>query len=186
VGTTPDEVRAEIEATRAQLEKDLDQLGEKVSPGKVAARTAHDARVAAGRAASAVRDRAEQNPAVASVRRKAHERADHTATAVRGQMDAHPRVVEGAQMAKDSTLRATQAAGRQARRNPRTSAGLLGVVLVALVTLVVVRRHARAPRARSHDDGDGAGGRLRGRLTAGTVRTVFPGGRLLVRSRQDG
>jgi cobalamin biosynthesis Mg chelatase CobN len=149
VGTTPDEVRAEIEATRARLEKDLDQLSEKVSPGKVAARTAHDARVAAGRAASSVREHAGQNPAVVTMRRKAHERADHTATAVRSQMDAHPRVAVGAQKAKESTQRATGAARRQAERNPRLSAGVVGVALVTLVTLVVVWRHGQR-HGRTH------------------------------------
>jgi hypothetical protein len=181
VGTRPDEVKAEIEATRAQLEKDLDQLNDKISPGKVAARTAHDARVAAGRTASSMRERVGQNPAVESVRRKAHEQVDHTAATVRGQMDAHPRVATSTQKAMESTQRAGLAVRRQAERSPRASAGVVGVVIVALVTLVVVRRHGRQP-SQGHSWWPGS------RLVPGSVGTAVPGGRLPVETRhgEDG
>ncbi|MCK9903036.1 hypothetical protein CC117_29495 [Parafrankia colletiae] len=60
-----DEIRSEIEATRAQLGHDLDELSDRISPQKVAGRTAQGVKTKVTTASSAGRDKARENPRAA-------------------------------------------------------------------------------------------------------------------------
>ncbi|EFC80612.1 DUF3618 domain-containing protein [Parafrankia sp. EUN1f] len=74
--TKPDEIRSEIETTRAQLGQDLDVLSDRLRPHKVAGRTAQGVKTKVAGAGTAGRtkatslavlgrDRARENPRVA-------------------------------------------------------------------------------------------------------------------------
>jgi hypothetical protein len=165
VTTTPDEIRAEIEQTRTRLGHDLDELSDRVSPQKVAGRTAQELKskvIDAGDAlkpkvnaatekaldtAAKARDTAGQ--AASTAQQKAHE-----------QLDAHPQVADALHTANGalSTTRAKAGeavtTGREkgceavstgrakAKENPRAAGSIAGGAAAALVTVavLVVRR----------------------------------------------
>ena len=176
MGAKPEELKRDIEATRAQLGEDLDQLTEKVSPGRVATRAAEDAKSAAsslaarvssttndlkpkvahgaqkaktsaGSALGTVRDRAEQNPQVAAAATKARESAGHAAQAVKGQLEAHPQVEAKAQQAKESASNAARTTSDKAKANPGAFGGITAGAL-ALLTLLLVKRRRRSKAQR--------------------------------------
>jgi hypothetical protein len=139
-----EEIKSQIVAIRAQLGADLDQLAKKINPGRVAARTAHEARAAAGNAVAVARGRAEKHPAVMTVTRRAADGADHAVGAVRDQMEAHPGVGRPVLKAAESVGQATHTVRENARRNPGAAAVVLGVaILVPFVLAVGHRRRGR-------------------------------------------
>ncbi|CAO5158594.1 DUF3618 domain-containing protein [Frankia sp. AiPs1] len=122
--TSPDEIRSDIEATRARLGDDLDELSARVSPSQVAGRTAHDLRERVNTATNAVR------PKVAAATGTATEKARHTAdqakATVRSQLDAHPQVAatahRAASTAGSAAGTATHTVQRQLDAHPQVAA----------------------------------------------------------------
>lgn len=141
MGAKPEELRRDIEATRAQLGEDLDQLTEKISPGRVASRKAADARTAASGLAAKV------SSTTAELRPKVVGGAQHAKVAVKGQLDAHPAVGAKAQQAKESAEHAAKATSAKAKQQPAASGGV-AAGLIAVLTLLVVRRRRSARRSK--------------------------------------
>jgi len=143
MGTTPDQVRAEIEQTRAELTGDVDRLVERTSPRKIAERRTERLR-------SAVRGTKERvmgipsegsqkvQGAADSARAGAHQAAD---TARAG---AH-QAAQGAQQAADVVRSAPEMAVRQTQGNP-LAAGLIafggGLLVASLLPTSSAERQA--------------------------------------------
>jgi hypothetical protein len=109
VGKEPDQVRADVERTRARLGTDVDALSEKVSPGAVAHRRIDDVKGAA----VSVRDK------VMGSGHGAHERGSQVAEHVSGGMSAAgDKVGDAASSARDAARGAPRAARRQTQGNP--------------------------------------------------------------------
>ncbi|WP_018500590.1 DUF3618 domain-containing protein [Parafrankia discariae] len=165
--TTPDEIRADIEATRAQLGHDLDELSDRISPHKVAGRTAAGVKDKVAGAGSALKPKLDE----ATVR--ARGTAGHAATAAQQtahrQLDAHPQVADvlhrttataGSAMTVGREKAAqTAAAGRakagplitagrdRARENPRAAGSAAGGAAALGVVAALIARRRRRRRA---------------------------------------
>ncbi|MCL9796738.1 DUF3618 domain-containing protein, partial [Frankia sp. AgKG'84/4] len=122
--TSPDEIRSDIEATRARLGSDLDQLSDRVSPHRVAGRTAQDLRRRVSSATDAVRPKVTATTGTAT--EKARHTADQAKATVRRQLDAHPQVTASAEKARQSAGSAagsaTQTVHRQLDAHPQVAA----------------------------------------------------------------
>jgi len=84
--TSPDEIRADIEATRSRLGSDLDELSDRVNPQKVAGRTAQDLKRRVTSTTDAVRPKVAA--ATGTATDKARVTADQAKATVRKQLDA--------------------------------------------------------------------------------------------------
>src|SRR5689334_1795871 len=104
----PDEIRAEIEETRARLSDDVDRLGESASPKNVARRQVDRAKDAAGSIKDSITD---------AVMGKADDGAD----AIAGARDS---IAERASSAKQTVTDVPAAARSKTRGNP-LAAGLI-------------------------------------------------------------
>ncbi|WP_462188771.1 MULTISPECIES: DUF3618 domain-containing protein [unclassified Frankia] len=122
--TSPDEIRSDIEATRARLGSDLDQLSDRVSPQKVAGRTAQDIKRRVTTATEAVRPKVAATTEIAA--EKARDTADQAKATVRRQFDAHPQLAVTAQKARatagSAAGTATQTVHKQIEAHPQVAA----------------------------------------------------------------
>ncbi|MCK9897925.1 DUF3618 domain-containing protein [Frankia sp. AgB32] len=155
--TSSDEIRSDIEATRARLGSDLDQLSDRVSPHRVAGRTAQDlrrrvssttetARHTADQAKATMRRQLDAHPQVTASAEKARQTAGSAAGSatqtVHRQLDAHPQVAAKVQQARDTAGSAVSTSRQKAADNPRTTGLAAGAAaLVALLVAVLWRRH---------------------------------------------
>ncbi|CAI7974276.1 DUF3618 domain-containing protein [Frankia sp. Hr75.2] len=166
--TTPDEIRADIEATRAQLGHDLDELSDRVSPHKVAERTAAGVKDKVAGAGSALKPKLDE--AALRARGSAGHAAAVAQETAHRQLDAHPQVADAlhrttATAGSAVTIgreKATQTAtagrakagalvtaGRdRARENPRAAGSAAGgAAVLGVVAALVARRRRRRRRA---------------------------------------
>lgn len=124
MGTSPEQVRAEIEETRARLSRDLDRLAEQVSPRQVAHRRTERMRGAATGVKDRVMGTAAESTGQATERTR--EVAGHAADRTRG----------AAGQTGQAVRRVPEQAARQTRGNP-LAAGLVafGAGLLAGTTM---------------------------------------------------
>jgi len=135
--TSPDEIRAEIEATREHLGQDLDELSERLSPHRVAGRTAENVRHKMSDAGNALR------PKVMAVTDRARTSTQQAATVARRQLDAHPQVASAVQKTREGAQIAVRSGRSKAAGNPGAAKALAGglAAVVLLLTLILRRRH---------------------------------------------
>ncbi|SBW28956.1 DUF3618 domain-containing protein [Protofrankia symbiont of Coriaria ruscifolia] len=164
MGENPDKIRTDIEATRSRLTEELGLLSEKISPGRVAGRTAADARsavvharerVASGAAGARTRFAGvteELAPKASATAHKASvtaHKAKQTADEVVYRASQNPQVIATSRKVRESTGQAVRTTRRRATDNPgATRAVVTGVVgtavTIAAVTVIVRRRRCRS------------------------------------------
>ncbi|MCX6465362.1 MAG: DUF3618 domain-containing protein [Pseudonocardiales bacterium] len=139
----PDQIRAEIERTQAELSRDVDAFTDKVSPGRIVERRVDRVRGAAGRWKDAVMGSShDDRPAHAGVRDGAH----HLAGAVSGAASG------AATSVSDAAHDAPQAVRRRTEGNP-LAAGLIAFgagMLVSALLPAARREQELAERAKEH------------------------------------
>lgn len=144
MGTSPDRIRAEIEATRDELARDLDQLAERASPRRAAHRRAERLRGAVSDARDRVRGNGSSPDGQSSAQQRAQdtahqaqERAQHAAQSVRESTGhAAERMSDTAGQAGDAMRRAPHEATERTESNPMIAgmiafgAGMLAASMV--------------------------------------------------------
>lgn len=135
MGTSPDQVRADIEATRARLSEEIDQLADRTSPRRMARRRADQARGAV----AGLRERV--MGAASDTTSQAGDTARHAADSTR----------EAAGQAGAAVRAAPDQAVRQTRGNP-LAAGLIafgaGLLAASLAPPSEAERQAAAELSR--------------------------------------
>ncbi|WP_250284422.1 DUF3618 domain-containing protein [Frankia sp. CiP1_Cm_nod2] len=165
MGENPDKIRTDIEMTRSRLAEELGLLSERVSPGRVAGRTAQDARVAVTHARERVvsgtadaRTRlagyaGELGPKVSTTAHRAsvtaHRasagayRAGQTADELVHRAGQNPRVAAGTRKIRESTGQVVRTTRDRAAGNPgaarAVAAGAAGMAVTGAVVLTVMR-----------------------------------------------
>ncbi|WP_377271746.1 DUF3618 domain-containing protein [Peterkaempfera sp. SMS 1(5)a] len=136
MGTTPEELRHEIEDTRRHLSETVDRLADKVSPGRMAHRRAQDTRRRLDGVRSSVAGTAQHT--AYRVKDAAHmPRRTTGGTAV---MDGHP----AGPTATMQPVTEPGSAGRHLRGRAPLAAGVLAVCTGAAAGAVLLRgRHAQ-------------------------------------------
>jgi gas vesicle protein len=132
----PDEIRADIERTRAALSNDVDDLADSVKPQNVAQRQVDKVKDVAG----SIKDRVmgsdedyDSGSAVGTVRDKAYDARDAVADRAYAARDA---VSEKASDARDAVRQAPTAMKRKAQGNP-LAAGVIAFGLGMLVSSLI-------------------------------------------------
>ena len=135
--TSPDEIRAEIEATREHLGHDLEELSERISPRRVASRTAENMRHRMSDAGSKI------TAVTGTVADRAKTGAEQATTVALRQLDAHPQVASTVQKAQANARTMIESGRSMAAENPQAAKAVAGglAVLALLLTLIRRRRH---------------------------------------------
>ena len=156
----PDEIRADIERTRAALSDDVDDLAESVKPKNVAGRQVGKVK----EAASNIKDRVMgsddddySGSAVGTVGDKASSAEDAVADKAYAAKDT---VSEKASEAGDAVRQAPRRMKRKAQGNPLAAGVIafgLGMLVSSLIPSTEKERRGRVPAARKPGAGEGEG-----------------------------
>ncbi|KLL12243.1 MULTISPECIES: DUF3618 domain-containing protein [Protofrankia] len=159
MGENPDKIRTDIELTRSRLSEELGLLSERVSPGRVAGRTAEDARsavtharerVVSGTAGARIRlagYAGELGPKASVTAHRASAgayRARQAADELVHRAGQNPQIAAGTRKIRESTGQVIRTTRSRAADNPgatrAVAAGVAGTAVTGAAVLTVVRR----------------------------------------------